>query len=700
MIAQPLYADEVDIDGLSSLSLEELLNVQTTRATLTETSLDVAPATITHISKTDIARSSARDLDELLRIYVPAFQTMRKANGDSIGIRGVISDRNDKFLILVNGKVMNERTVLGGISERFISLLGDIEYINVIRGPGSVISGPGAIAGTIEIVTKSAQSAEGTNLRVRGGAIDQFASAEISSGNKLTENASIYTYFGLDSYEGASVKNAPFYFSKSFTSSKGEVVSGEPVTYDMPNESRAYRDRLRFKAHAQYNYKDFELWARYVNGGQMMHASEGGWREDRSPDDIEKRDLGYQHFTIMGSYNHIFTETFSINTDLSFDMMDLERENGRHSPDFRSYREDEYFARVMAQWTPLENHSIAFGTEYRHEIFGKDSPGYPNVPNFITPQIGEGALSWKTDTLSVLGEYKLDFSSNLTLYAGLRYDDNQDLKSNLSSRVALVTSIDDNNIVKLTFNNSVRNPVESAKKEAQLKEVAKGEPETIKFFEARWERKFSDAINFAVGGYYADHNISAHNTREGTTEVLGAADYYGLEFEFSYTTDNIRITLAHNLTDLMKFDLTDPSLDRQHITAAPYGYGSNFANWSNHQTTANFVYNVSDKLETNASATILWGYPGAKDYVRYNNDVLGGSSGVPNSTGNLRAFEESIFLNMGMRYQLKENLIVNLNAHNILGWADKRLNKNNVFLRSGLYQSEAASISASIDLSF
>jgi outer membrane cobalamin receptor len=131
-------------ERLRELSLEELLQVQIYSATLTDTDRRLVPAAVMRITRDQIDSSGARDLDELLEIYVPGFQWMHKTNGGSIGIRGIISDRNTKHILLVNGRVMNHRGVFGVFSERMLSVLGDIDYVEVVRGRGSAIYGPGA----------------------------------------------------------------------------------------------------------------------------------------------------------------------------------------------------------------------------------------------------------------------------------------------------------------------------------------------------------------------------------------------------------------------------------------------------------------------------------------------------------------------------------------------------------------------------
>ena len=83
------------------------------------TKKQLAPAAITTITREQIDQTGARSLDELLEIYVPGLQIMFKdTGGHPLGFRGIISDRNNKFLILVNVRIMNERTTSGGLSKK------------------------------------------------------------------------------------------------------------------------------------------------------------------------------------------------------------------------------------------------------------------------------------------------------------------------------------------------------------------------------------------------------------------------------------------------------------------------------------------------------------------------------------------------------------------------------------------------------
>ena len=50
-----------------------------------------------------------------------------------------------------------------------MSRMGDIEQIEVVRGPGAVMWGPNAVNGVINIITKKAQQTTGTQVNASAG---------------------------------------------------------------------------------------------------------------------------------------------------------------------------------------------------------------------------------------------------------------------------------------------------------------------------------------------------------------------------------------------------------------------------------------------------------------------------------------------------------------------------------------------------
>ncbi len=122
----PAAEDRTAAPDLFEMSLEELMNVEISTASLTETTKRKTPMTMTIITRQQILQSGARSLLELLEIYVPNFQwVFTGTKPRHMGLRGIIG-KDDKYLLLVNGRVMNEKTDFGVYSERDLPMLRDI----------------------------------------------------------------------------------------------------------------------------------------------------------------------------------------------------------------------------------------------------------------------------------------------------------------------------------------------------------------------------------------------------------------------------------------------------------------------------------------------------------------------------------------------------------------------------------------------
>ena len=141
------------------MSFDELLNTEVYGpAALTKLSRLKTPASATTISEEDIKYSAARNIYDLIETYVPGAFWMNNENGPNLGMRGILVDYNYKYLLLVNNRAVNSKAHSGAKSELEQWDLSDIQRIEVVRGPGSVTYGPGAVAGVINIITHDSQS--------------------------------------------------------------------------------------------------------------------------------------------------------------------------------------------------------------------------------------------------------------------------------------------------------------------------------------------------------------------------------------------------------------------------------------------------------------------------------------------------------------------------------------------------------------
>src|SRR4030042_3439655 len=133
-------------------------------ATITEKDPLKTPASVTTITARDIALTPARNILDLIEIYVPGAMYMNHSIGPTFGIRGFIGDRPYKYLININGININIKAHYGARLELLNWELSDISRIEIVRGPGSVTYGPGAIGGVINIYTKKGKEAPGLEI--------------------------------------------------------------------------------------------------------------------------------------------------------------------------------------------------------------------------------------------------------------------------------------------------------------------------------------------------------------------------------------------------------------------------------------------------------------------------------------------------------------------------------------------------------
>jgi len=123
--------------------------------------------TVQVIERETINRSSARSLTDLMAENAVGFFSEWTPGQTSINIRGGASDGQGKdfrsqVLVLINGR----RAGTANISKLSPA---DVERIEVIRGPASVIYGSGAMGGVINIILRNGRNTEGSAAELQGG---------------------------------------------------------------------------------------------------------------------------------------------------------------------------------------------------------------------------------------------------------------------------------------------------------------------------------------------------------------------------------------------------------------------------------------------------------------------------------------------------------------------------------------------------
>ena len=155
LVNQPLLIaqDSDEGTGLEQLLFEEIPMI--TIATKYTQKISEAPAIVTVVTEQMITEMGARDMEDILRTVVGFDLVHFNTHKDmQIGIRGLSSSSdNNKVKIMINGHSLRSFNGAPAFYFNFLPI-EMIERIEIIRGPGSALYGTSAFLGVINIVTK------------------------------------------------------------------------------------------------------------------------------------------------------------------------------------------------------------------------------------------------------------------------------------------------------------------------------------------------------------------------------------------------------------------------------------------------------------------------------------------------------------------------------------------------------------------
>lgn len=157
--------------NLVNESLQDLMNIQVTSVSKTDQKLSQAASAVFVITQEDIAHSGATNIPDLLRM-VPGIDVAQiNANAWAITARGFNQRFSNQLLVMVDGRSVYTSS-FGGVYWDVLDVpLGDIERIEVIRGPGASVWGANADNGVINIITKKSSETKGATVVAGGGTI-------------------------------------------------------------------------------------------------------------------------------------------------------------------------------------------------------------------------------------------------------------------------------------------------------------------------------------------------------------------------------------------------------------------------------------------------------------------------------------------------------------------------------------------------
>ncbi len=711
VMAQNDTIQPLSIEDFNAMSLTELVNIKVSSPTLTEVKNKLPSVPVILITQTDIELSGARSLDELLEIYVPGFTMMYKGwTGNSLGVRGIISDRNNKVLLLVNGKVMNGRALVGVVSERLLTMLNDIERIEVIQSPQSSLYGAGAISSVINIYTKDGKTKGAANeFQVNQGVIDNFTNVQFRHSKRLNDDFSFSAYYGGDYATGASQENSPTKFSFDQADGNGDtIIADQPLTYSLNNLNASFHNQPRHKAHFQMDYKNWSTWVRYTNGGMNFSTSQ--------PDIIKRDDVTtdtssyqYKHITTFTSYKNNW-RNWGIDARLSYDQFSNRIQNRSEKiRKAKKNRENEFYSRVILKYTS-DKLSIGIGPALSYEQFGLPAFGETGNNWLLNPRMSGYSYditlsdsvnaynqSWSTLMLSGIGEAQYSIRDNINVLTGVRVDKHIYTGIMVSPRASIVWKSKDDHLMRFQYSRSNRRQDDA---DLRYEFLASGEEngavEAINFYELSGDIHLHEKVVIRPSVYYSDYDVVAWSSQ--ISKPIGNLKYYGAELSAIYKGAKGYGQFSHSFVRISEFSEVEEI--KNNVSASAYGYGNSFGSFPDHLTKLFYQHKINKKMSLSTSLQITWKLKGAEDMANYNRDSLASHVAWDLSDNATTSHKPSAYLNAGYVYKITDKLKASFFAYNLLGLIDEDLNKRVEFQKTSHYRIQPVAFKLRVDIDF
>lgn len=554
ILISPYARAGVDEDALSSAyGGEDFITIATGK----RQPLSQAPAVASVITAEDIKNIGATDLDQILET-VPGLHVSVAPRGYApiYTMRGIYSENNPQILVLINDipitnlYVGNRNDVWGGMP------VNDISRIEIMRGPGSALYGADSFAGTINIITKTADEINGTEV---GDGIGSFGTREaylLHGGNWMGTDVALYldvlrTEGQRNTIEADAQTGFDSLFNTNASLAPGSLNLGRDVIESRIDLSRG---NLRFRAGYQGR--------RHVGTGAGVALAldpEGEAESDRVNADLTYDTTVAQFWDITAQASYLYA---SAEPDL---ILYPPGAFGGAFPDGmigRPYVYERHFSGgLSAFYRGFENHSIRLGAG---TIFGdlykiKEQKNYApdgsplgeivdvsDDPSsvFLEPHSRTIAYTFVQDEWTMAPDWRLT--------GGVRYDHYSDFGDTTNPRLALVWQTSYDLTTKFLYGRAFRAPAFNELYNIN-NPVALGnpnlKPETIDTFELAFNYQTSQKLQTSLNLFsYEMKDVIRFTPPTFTAENAGEIKGHGLELEAKYdVTPSLKFLMNYAL---------------------------------------------------------------------------------------------------------------------------------------------------------
>ncbi|MEH6345330.1 MAG: TonB-dependent receptor [Bermanella sp.] len=524
-------------ENLFNTSLEDLMFIKVSGATLTEQNLKTVPSSVTVFSHEQIQHLGLHYLYELMN-FVPGFQSFRSSYAPqhtSFSSRGrTVGGLGAEVLLLIDGQRIDEPRTSGSVIIGGKIPLLNIKRVEFIRGPGSAVYGSNAMLGVINIISR-----EGVNEV--GASLGEFSYEETHLFASKQYNDFKINLFAHAQNESGDTYNVPDRFDI------GRTNTSDPIE----------ASSLNFRLQWQKSSFNFQRYRTEAEDFYVLGSLSEGINESRS---LFESFSFKQNFTLLGIHSWLRLSEHHTRFFISGQLSDEGAFSGASNPDssdalltkvnFKTYKEQHL--QWHNDWKTGPDNSLQFGLDFRQlhapQVILENNFDLADLVNGIFPIRYYGELLATTpvqnksqrDILGLYSQYQHQVFSKSHLTLGLRYDNFSNIGESISPRFGFVHPITPQQSLKLLYGEAFRAPAEN---ELNLlnNTVILGDknlkPETVQSWEFIYLAQYSHT-SFS-GAYFENH------FKDAIQRVLVSGDVFqysnidqnpvkGLEFESTF----------------------------------------------------------------------------------------------------------------------------------------------------------------------
>jgi outer membrane receptor for ferrienterochelin and colicin len=586
-----------------------------------------APAILTVISEKEILNSGARDLIDVLRL-VPGFDF----GVDTINTVGPMIRGNWAYeggiLLLIDGLEMNERRS-GTIQLGQHYPIDNIQKIEVMRGPGSVIYGGFARLGVVNIITKGFSSVQKTEA-----AKDKDELAITTRYGEMEKN---YGHRGVSFYAGKNLTDDArlTVSAKASQAHRTDRVYTSAIGNAVSLENTDQLENMLFNIGFQYA-KDLTM--RFILDDYAEESTDGFLRTYSPP-----LLVSFKSYLFDIKYQHEFSDALKLSFNFDYSRQlpwRIDDIRGNSYATIIKISTTRYLGSMRLDYAVNDVIHITSGLEFTHEEFEKlDSSQHDHLFPIVMP-------IFENITPYIESLIKTDWGQ-LTL--GLRYDKHNTFESNLAPRVAFTDTIG-NFHYKLLYSNSFRTPnIDNVV--AQRQTLI---PERTKAYEIELGYQFNKKLSVVTNAFYLSTKDKIFPGYDTTTYYYNAKDKIetaGVETELRWKDDWGYLTLNHSYSQMLNNAADFKPIATNGLTNSDMTLG-----FPAHKFTLNGHYEITPSLSINPSLILTTSRYGYDRYDENYNPIL-------------RKYGAEVLGNLYFRYEnlLTKGLELGIGVYDIFG---------------------------------